>query len=145
MSTAMAATQADNHAPGFGGPMVPSPYEVLCTRRDTGDTWTLALRPPGSSELQFAPGQVMMISAGGSGEVPISISGDPADPAILVHTVRGVGLATEALCASQPGEFLSARGPFGAPWPVGDLEGCDVVVAAGGIGLAPLRPALLSL
>jgi NAD(P)H-flavin reductase len=125
--------------------MVPKPFEVLTTRRDTADTWTLELKPPDSSELPFAPGQFAMISAGGSGEVPISISGDPGDPGVLVHTVRGVGLATEALCASRPGEILSVRGPFGAPWPVQDLEGADVVSVAGGIGLAPLRPALLSL
>jgi NAD(P)H-flavin reductase len=125
--------------------MVPEPYEVLTTRQDTVDTWTLELKPPDSSGLPFAPGQFTMISAGGSGEVPISISGDPGDPGILVHTVRSVGLATEALCAAQPGEILSVRGPYGAPWPVDDLDGADVVVMAGGIGLAPLRPALLSL
>jgi NAD(P)H-flavin reductase len=125
--------------------MVPEPYEVLTTRQDTVDTWTLELRPPDSSGLPFAPGQFTMISAGGSGEVPISISGDPGDPGILVHTVRAVGLATEALCAAQPGQILSVRGPYGAPWPVDDLDGADVVVMAGGIGLAPLRPALLSL
>jgi NAD(P)H-flavin reductase len=125
--------------------MVPQPFEVLTTRQDTADTWTLELKPPDSSELPFAPGQFTMISAGGSGEVPISISGDPGAPGVLVHTVRGVGLATEALCAARPGEILSVRGPFGAPWPVEDLAGADVVVAAGGIGLAPLRPAVLAL
>jgi NAD(P)H-flavin reductase len=125
--------------------MVPDPFEVLATRQETADTWTLELKPPNTSELPFAPGQFTMISAGGSGEVPISISGDPGTPGVLMHTVRAVGLATEALCASQPGEILSVRGPFGAPWPVEDLAGADVVVVAGGIGLAPLRPALLSL
>ena len=139
----MLARQAENQA--VSEPMVPRPFEVLRTRQDTADTWTLELRPPDSSELAFAPGQFTMISAGGSGEVPISISGDPGDPGVLVHTVRGVGLATEALCAVRPGQILSVRGPFGAPWPVEDLDGADVVVAAGGIGLAPLRPAVLSL
>ena len=84
-----------------------------------------------------------MLSAGGAGEVPISISGDPDRPDRLVHTVRAVGLATEAICAAEPGRVLSARGPFGAPWPVEQAEGADVVIAAGGIGLAPLRPAIL--
>jgi NAD(P)H-flavin reductase len=139
----MVAQQAENQA--LSEPMVPRPFEVLRTRQDTRDTWTLELSPPDSSALAFAPGQFTMISAAGSGEVPISISGDPDDPGVLVHTVRGVGLATEALCGARPGEVLSVRGPFGAPWPVPDLEGADVVVAAGGIGLAPLRPALLSL
>jgi NAD(P)H-flavin reductase len=125
--------------------MVPQPFEVLTTRQEIADTWTLELKPPTTSGLAFAPGQFTMISAGGAGEVPISISGDPGDPGVLVHTVRAVGLATEALCAVQPGAILSVRGPFGVPWPVEDLAGSDVVIVAGGIGLAPLRPALLSL
>ena len=55
-----------------------------------------------------------MLSAGGAGEVPISISGDPDRPERLVHTVRAVGLATEAICAAEPGRVLGVRGPFGA-------------------------------
>jgi NAD(P)H-flavin reductase len=84
-----------------------------------------------------------MLSSAGAGEVPISISGDPGAAAPLVHTVRSVGLATRAICAAEPGDMLSVRGPFGVAWPVTELEGADVVVVAGGIGLAPLRPALL--
>ena len=141
----MLAQHAENRPPPSPGPMVPQPFEVSSTRQEIADTWTLELKPPDASGFAFAPGQFTMISARGAGEVPISISGDPRDPGVLVHTVRAVGLATEALCAAQPGQLLSVRGPFGAPWPVGDLEAADVVVAAGGIGLAPLRPALLSL
>jgi NAD(P)H-flavin reductase len=141
----MLAQPAENHSPAPPGPMFPQSFEVSSRRQETADTWTLELKPPRASGFAFAPGQFTMISAGGAGEVPISISGDPGEPGVLVHTVRAVGLATEALCASQPGQILSVRGPFGAPWPVQDLEGADVVVAAGGIGLAPLRPALLSL
>ena len=84
-----------------------------------------------------------MVAAGGSGEVPISISGDPDSERALMHTVRAVGLATEAICAARPGDVLSVRGPFGRPWPVAEIEGRDVVVVAGGIGLAPLRSAIL--
>jgi NAD(P)H-flavin reductase len=127
------------------GPMVPVPFEVEAARRDTADTWTLELRSrEHGGGLAFAPGQFTMLCAGASGEVPISISGDPDDRERLVHTVRAVGLATEAICASAPGRMLGVRGPFGAPWPVAELrQGADVVIAAGGIGLAPLRPALL--
>jgi NAD(P)H-flavin reductase len=84
-----------------------------------------------------------MISAAGAGEVPISISGDPDRPERLVQTIRAVGLATEAICAAEPGRVLSVRGPFGGSWPVENVEGADVVIAAGGIGLPPLRPAIL--
>jgi len=127
------------------GPMAPRAFEVRSKRRDTADTWTLELEPRRGGALAFAPGQFTMISAGGCGEVPISISGDPAAPARLVHTIRAVGLATEAICAAGTQEVLSVRGPFGRPWPLAELEGADVVVVTGGIGLAPLRPAILAL
>jgi NAD(P)H-flavin reductase len=125
--------------------MVPEPFEVLSRRQDTPDTWTLALQAPGATPVPFLPGQFMMLSVPGAGEVPISISGDPDHPERLTHTVRAVGLATEAICVAEPGRMLAARGPFGGAWPVEELEGLDVVIAAGGIGLAPLRPAIVRL
>ena len=126
--------------------MVPEPFVVRAKRRDTADTCTLELVAPGRElGLAFAPGQFTMLAAAGAGEVPISISGDPSRPHTLVHTVRAVGLATQAICAAQPGQALSVRGPFGRAWPVAELEGRDVAVVAGGIGLAPLRPALLAM
>jgi len=131
------------HSPLGRGPMVPEPFEVTSRRQDTADTWTLELERTSGDPLDFAPGQFTMLSAGGGGEVPISISGDPDRPERLVHTVRAVGLATEAICAADCGRVLGARGPFGVPWPVEQAEGADVVIAAGGIGLAPLRPAIL--
>jgi NAD(P)H-flavin reductase len=131
------------HSPSAPGPMVPERFEVVSRRQDTADTWTLELERPSGDSFAFAPGQFTMLSAGGAGEVPISISGDPDRPDRLVHTVRAVGLATEAICASEPGRVLGARGPFGEPWPVEQAAGADVVIAAGGIGLAPLRPAIL--
>jgi NAD(P)H-flavin reductase len=124
--------------------MVPAAFRVVDRRQDTSDTWTFELTADGGG-LAFAPGQFTMLAARGAGEVPISISGDPARPDVLVHTVRAVGPATQAICATRPGEALSVRGPFGRPWPVDDLEGADMVVATGGIGLAPLRPAILRL
>ena len=124
------------------GPMAPAPFDVVAKRQDTVDTWTLELESRGDP-LRFEPGQFAMISATGAGEVPISISGDPDEPHRLVHTVRAVGLATEAICRAEPGETISVRGPFGVPWPVEQVGGADVVVVAGGIGLPPLRPAIL--
>jgi NAD(P)H-flavin reductase len=127
------------------GAMVPSSFAISSRRQDTADTWTLELEPRSGVPLAFAPGQFTMLSAFGTGEVPISISGDPGGSGPLVHTVRAVGLATQAICEAPPGEVLSVRGPFGRPWPVAELEGGDVLVVAGGIGLAPLRPAILAM
>jgi NAD(P)H-flavin reductase len=127
------------------GPMVPWPYTVTAKRQDTVDTWTLELEPCQGPPIRFDPGQFTMLSALGSGEVPISISGDPGREGPLVHTVRAVGMATRAICDTPVGNRLMVRGPFGRPWPTEELQGLDVVVIAGGIGLAPLRPAVLSL
>jgi NAD(P)H-flavin reductase len=122
------------------GDMVPAMARVVGRRQETADTWTLELEP----RLPFQPGQFTMLAANGAGEVPISISGDP-DGGRLVHTVRAVGAATRAICAAEPGRALAVRGPFGVPWPTDAIEGADVVFVAGGIGLAPLRPAILRL
>jgi NAD(P)H-flavin reductase len=124
--------------------MVPALFTVRARRRETADTWTLELEPRNGGRLEFAPGQFTMLSALGAGEVPISISGDPGGGP-LVHTVRAVGLATKAICEAEPGEVLGVRGPFGRPWPIEELAGADVFVVTGGIGLAPLRPAILAL
>jgi NAD(P)H-flavin reductase len=125
--------------------MLPRPFEVIDRRRETPDTWTLTLRDCEDGRLPFSPGQFTMLSSFGIGEVPISISGDPEESGRLVHTVRAVGPATRAICESGAGSVLGVRGPFGGPWPVEEIEGADVVVLAGGIGLAPLRPAILAL
>jgi NAD(P)H-flavin reductase len=124
-------------------PYLPAAYRVLRRRRDTGDTWTLELAPAAGGEaIRFAPGQFTMVYAFGAGEVPISISGDPGRPDRLVHTVRDVGATTHAVCATKRGGALGIRGPYGTSWPVEAGEGGDLLIAAGGIGLAPLRPAI---
>ncbi|MGO9488178.1 MAG: FAD/NAD(P)-binding protein [Solirubrobacteraceae bacterium] len=143
MPASAEASLADGGGAGLG-PMAPVPYVLRSKRQETVDTWTLELEPRGGVPLAFAPGQFTMLSAFGAGEVPISISGD-AGAGPLVHTVRAVGLATEAICRAAPGEVLGVRGPFGCPWPLQELTGADVLVVAGGIGLAPVRPAILAL
>jgi NAD(P)H-flavin reductase len=120
------------------GPMVPRPYRVAGRRRETRDTWTLDLVPASGPPITVEPGQFMMVYAFGVGEVPVSVSDCSAGR--LVHTVRAVGAVTEALCASRPGTVVGVRGPFGRGWPMADAAGADVVVVAGGLGLAPLRP-----
>ena len=123
------------------GPMTPQPFRVTSRKRELSDTWTLELEPVNGEGIDVAPGQFTMLYAFGIGEVPISVSGDVGGP--LVHTVRSVGAVSEAICAAEPGDVLGVRGPFGNVWPVDEAVGADVVVVAGGIGLAPLRPAVL--
>lgn len=95
---------------------------------------------PGSGSFQFAAGQFNMLYLPGFGEAAISISSGPHDSALLSHTVRVAGDVTRALSRQQVGDQIALRGPFGTPWPMDDLRGNDVLIVAGGIGLAPLRP-----
>lgn len=125
----------------------PNPFETTPMRvtrvvRESADVATIDL-DPGERGFAFQPGQFNMLYAHGLGEVPISISGDPRDPSALVHTIRGVGAVTRPMIESVAGDWLFVRGPYGAPWPIERAEGRDVVFVAGGLGLAPLRPAIL--
>ncbi|HYA00180.1 MAG TPA: FAD/NAD(P)-binding protein [Candidatus Binatia bacterium] len=121
--------------------MTPVLYRVLSRARETADTVTLELEPVGEALAVPAPGQFNMMYSLGVGEVPISVSGWSGDGRIL-HTVRAVGAISEALCGLQPGGLVGLRGPFGTTWGAEKAVGGDVVVVAGGIGLAPLRPAV---
>jgi NAD(P)H-flavin reductase len=115
---------------------------VLGVRRETSDVVTLSLEGNAGGAPTFAPGQFNMLYAFGIGEAAISMSGDPADPSALVHTVRAVGSVTRAICAARAGDVMGVRGPFGRPWPLAEAEGGDLVIIAGGLGLAPLRPVI---
>jgi NAD(P)H-flavin reductase len=124
------------------GPMVPRIAYVRQRRREAPQVWTLDIEGDG---LAFVPGQFNMLTVFGVGEVPISLSGDPARPSSLTHTIRAVGPVSTALAKLGPGDVVGIRGPFGAGWPMPATAGCDVVIVAGGLGLAPLRPALYQL
>jgi NAD(P)H-flavin reductase len=123
--------------------MRPEPFVVRHVTKETGDTFTLTLAPVGGAKFRpFLPGQFNMLYVFGVGEVPISISGDPARPEVLVHTIRAVGATTRALQKLEKGDWVGVRGPFGTAWPVDQAHGHDVILIAGGIGLAPIRPAI---
>ncbi len=126
----------------IGDPMVPRTFKVLGNQRELADTVTLELTATDGTPLGFTPGQFNMLYKFGVGEAPISISGDTADPDRLVHTIRDVGLVSGALAGLAEGDVVGVRGPFGAGWPVEAAKGNDVVFVAGGLGLAPLRPAI---
>lgn len=124
-------------------PMIPRPFRVAARRRDLADTFTLELEATDGLPFTFQPGQFNMLYAFGAGESPISISGDASRTDRLVHTVRAVGTVTDRLQALRKGDTVGVRGPFGSAWPLAPARGHDVVIVAGGIGLAPLRPAIL--
>jgi anaerobic sulfite reductase subunit B len=126
------------------GPMLPLLYRVAGKVTEAGATTTLTLQPVAAALSRSAPGQFNMLWSWGIGEVPISVSAIP-DSDVLVHTIRDVGAVSRALCAAEVGGVVGVRGPFGHGWDLGAARGKDVVIVAGGIGLAPLRPVVHSI
>jgi NAD(P)H-flavin reductase len=127
-------------------PMLPVPFRIEKLRHETVDTFTIELAPSQpNGGFSFLPGQFNMIYVFGVGEVPISISSDPRNAQTFQHTTRVVGSVTRSMGLLKRGDTLGVRGPFGTHWPVEAAEGRDVVIVTGGIGLAPLRPALYHL
>lgn len=129
-----------------GDPMLPQPFRVNKITKETHDTFTLDLLASNrNGGFHFSPGQFNMLYVFGVGEVPISISGNPADEKLLHHTTRVVGSVTRAMGKLKVGDYIGVRGPYGNPWPMDKAAGKDVVIVTGGIGLAPLRPAIYHL
>ncbi|MBI2939837.1 MAG: FAD/NAD(P)-binding protein [Chloroflexi bacterium] len=123
-------------------PFLPTAFAVTRVQRETGDTATIALRPPDGDGFVFQPGQFNMLYLFGVGEVPISVSGASDRSDAVEHTIRSVGTVTRGLTVLRPGDWVGLRGPFGRGWPLDEAKGRDLVIVAGGLGLAPLRPAI---
>jgi NAD(P)H-flavin reductase len=137
---------AEDRAAAVADPMVPRIVRVRKRTRELPGHVTLELEPTDGAALpRYQPGQFTMMYVFGVGEIPVSISGDASDTSRLVQTVRSVGAVSEAVTALKAGDLLGLRGPFGTAWPTEELAGQDVVVVAGGLGLAPLRPSIYHL
>jgi NAD(P)H-flavin reductase len=124
--------------------MAPIPYRVRSRVVESPDSATLCLEPLGEALRSPQPGEFMMLYAFGVGEAAISISGDPAvADGSITHTIRAVGAVSRALHDAEPGAVVGVRGPFGTTWGLAEAAGRDLVMVAGGVGLCPLRPAVL--
>ncbi|WP_156766058.1 FAD/NAD(P)-binding protein [Mycobacterium sp. E342] len=124
--------------------MAPNPYRVRSRVVESPDSATLCLEPLGEVLRTPQPGEFMMLYAFGIGEAAISISGDPTvTDGSITHTIRAVGAVSRALHDAQPGAVIGVRGPFGTTWGLEEAAGRDLVMVAGGVGLCPLRPAIL--
>jgi NAD(P)H-flavin reductase len=133
----------------------PPPRGELCSHRqlqitaiirESTDVRTYFLSAAENLPRSFAPGQFNMLLLPGFGEAAISISSDPATPEIIGHTVRALGSLTGALAGLAPGDPVFVRGPYGIPWPV-PLDDhppltADLLLVAGGVGIASLRAAI---
>lgn len=127
-------------------PMLPRLYRVQRVRQEMAETFTLELSPSERDDYpSFATGQFNMLYVFGIGEIPVSISGNPLQPRPLLHTIRAVGVVSRALQTLKRGDTVGVRGPFGSHWPIEHASGKDIVIMAGGIGLAPLRSTMYQL
>lgn len=126
-------------------PWLSYPVEITGLREETPGvaTYNLQFHDKNVAETyRFRPGQFNMLYLPGIGEAAISISSDPERNDGLLHTIRTAGNVTRALARLGEGGSLGLRGPFGSSWPLDDYAGWDLVIVAGGIGLAPLRPVI---
>ena len=123
-------------------PQLPAPWRVIERRQDTADVFTWQVAPLGDAGIDCAPGQFNMLYAHGIGEVPISIAG-VGEGGTLQHTIRAVGSVTRALAGLAAGTVIGLRGAYGSAWPLDAATGGDLVIVAGGLGLAPLRQAIV--
>jgi NAD(P)H-flavin reductase len=129
-------------------PMLPRPAVIQAIKPETYGVATFSLAftdPAEAAAFRFQPGQFNMIYLPGFGEVAISLSSDPGKPQVMGHTIRYAGGVTRALGRLKVGNTVGVRGPFGNAWPVERALGKSLVIVAGGIGLAALRPVILSI
>ena len=115
-------------------PYRPFPAEITCIRPESDCEFTITV----AASAEMTPGQFFQVSLPRVGEAPISIS-DFGDDWIQ-FTVRAVGKLTNALQDLCTGEKLFIRGPYGNGFPMGILAGSNLIIAAGGSGVAPVRP-----
>jgi NAD(P)H-flavin reductase len=97
------------------------------------------LDPAEREQFSFHPGQFVMLEVPGFGEVPISISGSNSQKGFLELCIRETGKVTTMLHRARPGSRVGIRGPFGTCFPMGRMKGHNILLIAGGLGLAPLR------
>ncbi|MGK7311558.1 MAG: FAD/NAD(P)-binding protein [Candidatus Longimicrobiales bacterium M2_2A_002] len=95
-----------------------------------------------SDGFEHRPGQFVMLSVPGSGEAPISISSPPTRRGVLELCVRRTGRVTDALYRLRMNDYVGIRGPYGNGYPLEELYGDDLLLVAGGLGMAPIRSLL---
>jgi len=96
-----------------------------------------------NERFSYQPGQFAMVSVPHQGEAPISFSSSPTRKGSFSLTIRKAGKLTSAIHSLQAGDIIGIRGPYGRPFPMDELRGRNIIFVAGGIGMAPLRSAIV--
>ncbi len=107
---------------------------------ETADSVSLRLSRAGARPLAYRPGQFNMLGLPGLKEAAFSFSSLDGEDGTFVHTIRAAGNVVSALNRLNPGDSVAFRGPFGSGWPLHKAQDRNLILVAGGIGMAPLRP-----
>jgi len=124
------------------GSLVPAQAVVRKKTFETDSVCSLTVALTGRDDFRFSPGEFNMLGLPGFGEAPFSFSTLKLADNTFTHTIRRAGEVTKALLALSPGDTLHLRGPYGNGWPLERVSGRPLILVAGGIGMAPLRPVL---
>lgn len=132
----------ETHCQAYDNPYIPIRAEILDviqeTTSQTQDVKSFILRP--SCPLPFSPGQFVEVTVPGTGEAPFGFASSPHITDTIQLCIKRTGYVTDCLHRMRPGDEVWIRGPFGNSFPVDEMTGYDLFFAAGGLGLAPLRP-----
>lgn len=126
---------------------IPFQAEIKWIKKESRDTSTYAFKildKEIQKRFKYAPGQFNMLSVAGIGEAPISFSSAPSEHD-LTHTIRVAGDVTTAISKLNVGDIIGVRGPFGKGWPISELYDRELLIIAGGLGIAPLRSVIREL
>ena len=121
--------------------LIPKVGVITDIRKDTPDVKTFrVVGTDGKKLFAHMPGQCAMVSIPGVGECMFSITSSPTNEEYMEFSIKKCGCVTEVLHATEVGQQITVRGPYGRNFPVEeDFKGKDLLFIAGGIGLAPLR------
>jgi len=117
----------------------PVPARVVEVRKLTALENHYLFRFEDGSPLGHEPGQFVQVSILGTGECPISVCSSPTQPEMFELCVRRVGEVTDHIHRLRAGDIVGIRGPLGHGFDVDEMHGKDVVIIAGGLGMAPVR------
>lgn len=125
--------------------LLPNPAKIVKTEKMTAIERFLqaeVLDTKFAEVFDYKPGQFIEVSVMGVGEAPISICSIPTKKSLIDLCVRNVGRVTNALHHLDVGSLVGIRGPYGNGFPMEELEGSNLLLVAGGLGVAPLRSVL---
>jgi sulfhydrogenase subunit gamma (sulfur reductase) len=126
---------------------LPVPASIAAIQPLTDDTslFTIRTRSDHPAAFAFLPGQFLQLSLPGVGEIPVSYCGYPSADGSIELCIRHVGHVTIPLKEAAMGDAVGVRGPFGVGFPLPMYAGQDLLLIAGGLGIAPIRSLLLAL